>query len=429
MIEYEAIVVGGGPAGLMAAIQAKLTKPELSLAILEKGPRVGRKLIVAGSGQCNFTHIGETESFLGRFGGGSKPPGDPDEDGQRAPGTAGRFLKPALYAFPPEDFIAWLSARGVASVVDDYNGKVYPASRRSLDVLSAFTTELKALQVPIELNAGVSRVSRQDDWFVLHGEHEDFRCRHLLLATGGHTYQLTGSSGDGWNFARTLGHNVSDFGPALAPVHVEKFSWVDCAGISFRHWPLEIRDGERLVARNRGDVLITHTGLSGPGIIDASRWIRPGHDIIIPLGPFGSQPEAEQAVMALAARSPKRLVRTLVAELCQAERLADHLCALADIDAELRASSLDRDRRRLLCRYLAGTSFKVSRLGGLDEAMASRGGVSLDEVDPRSMQSRIVPGLFFAGEVLDVDGDSGGFNIQAACSTGYVAGRALAAGL
>ncbi|HAX37646.1 MAG: hypothetical protein A2087_06845 [Spirochaetes bacterium GWD1_61_31] len=429
MLHSDILIIGAGPAGLMAAIQAKTTAPAATVRILEKGPRPGRKLIVAGSGQCNFTHAGPVDSFLGRFGGGDKAAGDPDDDGQRSPGSAGRFLRPSLYAFPPEDFITWLAERGVPAVLDESNGKYYPASRRSLDVLEVFLAELRRLAVPIELNAAVGQARRDGDaagGFVVTDTREDFAGELLIICSGGHTYQLTGSAGDGWSLARSLGHNVTEIGPALAPVHVAKFKWVDCAGVSFKRWPIEIRRAGRVVARNRADLLITHTGLSGPAVIDASRWIRPGDEIVVPLGDFGTAQDAESALLELSGRHPKRLVRSLLAELCAADRLADHLCVQLALPADLRASSLDKESRRKLSLALAGSVFPVGSLGGLDEAMASRGGVRLDEIDPKTMASRQLPGLYFAGEVLDVDGDSGGFNIQAAWSTGALAGRSAA---
>jgi predicted Rossmann fold flavoprotein len=181
-----------------------------------------------------------------------------------------------------------------------------------------------------------------------------------------------------------------------------------------------------VVAKGYGDVLFTHTGLSGPGILDSSRWIRPGDELIMPLGPFGSVDEADAALQAACAATPGRQVRSLLAGFMP-KRLAEVLLGLAAVSGETRAAQLTRGSRQRLATGLGGEIFLVDRLGTLDEAMASRGGISLEEVDPKTMMSRLVPGLFCAGEALDVDGDTGGYNLQAAFSTGRLAGLSAAA--
>ncbi len=426
METYDIVVIGGGPAGLMAAIAAAKRNRDASVVLLEKGPRPGRKLLTSGAGQCNYTHEGDIEDFLGKFGGGSKMPGDPDEYGIRAVGSAGRFLKHAMYSFSNADLVDFMADRGVPSIIEE-NGKVFPESKRSLDILNAFTGQAESLGISIFTNVHVTKINNTEAGFAIQAQEDSFAAKSIVIATGGSTYPETGSTGEGWSFARSLGHMIAETGPALSPVYVDHFAWVDCAGISLKKIPVEIRAEGRTVAWNLNDVLITHTGLSGPGIVDASRWMRPGYEIRIPLGCFDRFDDAVSAMSDYARDNPRRLVKNMVTEFCAAERIALKLCQIAGVRDELKTAELPKGVRARLAQGITGESFIIAALGGFNESMASRGGVSLEEVDQKSMQSRLVPGLFFAGEVLDIDGDTGGYNIQAAVSTGWLAGNSAAA--
>lgn len=401
------------------------------MVVFEKGPRPGRKLLASGSGRCNLTHDGELAGFLGHYGGGEKPAGLPAEDGTRSPGSAGRFLRKALYDFDNEALRLWMAKRGLATEVDD-NGKVFPVSGKASDVLAVFLREAEATGVVIQASTGVDTLTRADHGFKLVSGSACWLAGSVIMAAGGHSYPALGSTGDSWRLAAGLGHCIVDPGPALAPVYIKSFPYTPCAGISLPGSTLAILRAGRLVAKGFGDVLLTHGGLSGPGVLDNARWIRPGDEVVLPLGPYGSVAEADAALQAACATNPARQVRSLLGELMP-KRLAEVLMGLASCPPETRAAQLTRSCRQRLATGLGGEAFLVERLGSLDEAMASRGGVALDEVYPKTMMSRLVPGFFCAGEALDVDGDTGGYNLQAAFSTGRLAGLSavefLASGL
>jgi predicted Rossmann fold flavoprotein len=445
MEHIDIAVIGGGPAGLMAAIAAAVHLaaarqrspsdafpgiPGTSrIVVFEKGPRPGRKLLASGSGRCNLTHEGDIGSFLGHYGGGERPPGNPADDGSRPSGSAGRFLRTALYGFDNEALRFWMAQRGLPTVADE-RGKVFPVSGKAADVLAILLREAEAGGVEIRLSSVVDRVSRNSlpgsgSGFKLASGSSSWLARTVVLAAGGHSYPALGSGGDSWRLAAGLGHCIVDPGPALVPVYVSPFSYKACAGISLPGSSLAIRRSGRIVAKGFGDVLFTHGGLSGPGILDSSRWIRPGDEVVLPLGSFGSVEGADAALQAACAVNPGRQVRSLLGELMP-KRLAEVLMGLAACSGETRAAQLTKTCRQRLATGLGGESFVVERLGSLEEAMASRGGIALDEVDGKTMMSRLIPGLFCAGEALDVDGDTGGYNLQAAFSTGWLAGLSVA---
>jgi hypothetical protein len=472
MEQVDIAVIGGGPAGLMAAITAagqlatarqeaentqeaadRQRSPSSAfvgpngtgrIVLLEKGPRPGRKLLASGSGRCNLTHDGDIGAFLGHYGGGERPPGNPAGDGNRSPGSAGRFLRTALYDFDNEALRSWMALRGLATEADE-RGKVFPVSGKATDVLAVLLREAEAAGVAIHVSTGVdslslkkasrkppprggeslARLPEPECGFELASGTSSWLARAVVLAAGGHSYPSLGSTGDSWRLAAGLGHGIVDPGPALAPVYVSSYSCKTCAGISLPGSSMAIRRNGKIVAKGFGDVLFTHEGLSGPGVLDSSRWIRPGDEVVLPLGPFGSVDEADAALQAACAANPGRQVRSLLGDMMP-KRLAEVLLGLAACPGETRAAQLTRISRQRLATGLGGEPFLVARLGTLEEAMASRGGVALDEVEPRTLMSRLVPGLFFAGEALDVDGDTGGFNLQAAFSTGRLSGMAAA---
>ncbi|MBN1242216.1 MAG: NAD(P)/FAD-dependent oxidoreductase [Spirochaetales bacterium] len=417
---FACLVVGGGPAGLFAAVSCAdalagrgLPPEARRVAVLEKGPRAGRKLLASGSGQCNLTHDADAEELLDHYGGPEK----------------GRFLKPALHAFPPLALLAWFRERSLEFSVEA-NGKVFPASRKALDVLRVLEAEALALGVEIRPGARAASVARYGDAFAVaaDGSPEPLRALTLVLATGGRSYPKLGSEGDGYALAAALGHRLVEPRPALASLSVKDYRFADYAGLSFPGARFSVRRGGRKSAEHSGDVLLTHEGLSGPGILDASRGITPGDSVELELA--GLSPEAfRERLSAELSRAPTAYVKNAVASCGVPKRLAEGLVEMAGAEPWVTGATLRREHREALVRLTAACPFEVEALAPWDEAMATAGGVALADVSPKTMESRLAPGLYFAGELLDLDGDSGGYNLQAAFSTGALAGRSAAAKL
>ncbi|MBU0928871.1 MAG: aminoacetone oxidase family FAD-binding enzyme [Spirochaetes bacterium] len=437
---FDAAVIGGGPAGLFAAIRyAGLSGGDARVVVLERKRNPCRKLLVSGSGQCNITHSGSMADFLPRYGGGAKP------------GAAGRFLRPALYGFSNDDLLDWFGERGLEFETEE-GGKVFPSSRRASAVLDVMLAEAARLGVTIRGDRRVLSLSRDGAAFditalsesgtsgeavvatepneagqsgeALDRQRESVRALAVLVATGGASYPGTGSTGDGYRLAASLGHSIVAPRPALAPAYSEPFALSPAAGLSFRGAGLTVRRGGKKVSYGEGDLLITHRGLSGPLVLDASRGIRTGDVLEARFAALGPDEFRARFDEVLSAR-PRRLARTALADCGLPRSLADLFCSLAGVSASALSADLRRASREALITLACACPVPVSALGGPDEAMATAGGVALGEVDPRTMESRLVPGLYFAGEVLDYDGDTGGYNLQAAFSTGAAAGGGM----
>jgi len=412
----DALVIGGGPAGLFLAARLAALLPGSGsgrVLVLEKMPAPGRKLLASGSGQCNISHEGPIRDFLDRY------------------GPAGRFFKKSLYAFSNEDLAAWFAERGIELEAEE-GGKLFPASRKASDILRALTDECEARGVSLltgkrVLALGLGQGLSSETAFTARTEGgESFGAPLLAIATGGSSYPGTGSSGEGLALAKALGHSIVPPRPALTPISLVDRSLCSLSGLSFSEIPFVQRRGGKKLGSFTGDVLITHEGLSGPGILDASRGFKPGDRLELDFA--GNGLEVFQAEFAyLVAASHRNLARSVLAEAGLPRRLAELILKLCHVDQELRCAQLRRESREAMALMAAAFPVEIAALGGFDKAMVTAGGVDLSEVDGATMASRLVSGLYFAGEVLDYDGDTGGFNLQAAFSTADAAARAMAA--
>jgi len=403
MMQYDVIIIGGGPAGLFTAIQCAMSG--LQVALLEKNKSFGKKLLLTGAGKCNLTQDGDMGAFLHHY------------------GTNSRFVKPCLYAFTNADFRKFLYNNNLSTVSVE-NGKVFPQSMRAIDVLNVFEKACRLNQVDMLTQTEVKHVSKDGELFVVNTERSTFYCRSLVISTGGVTFPQTGSTGDGHIFAKKFNHKIRSTKFALAPLAIKDFELSAFSGVSFEnlaftHW----REGKK-VGSYTGDVLITHRGLSGPGIMNHSRYMQK-HDVINLNFLGGSAEDAKCRLIALFAAGGKKLVRSVIYELDLPKRLADFLLRSAGVQADLKCAELTKAVRTKLLILLSEYQMEIKSVGSAQTAMVTAGGVSLADVSPKTMESRKVENLYFVGEILDVDGDTGGYNIQVAVSMGYVAAAAI----
>jgi len=393
---YDAIIIGAGPAGLSAARQLRHTKT----LVLEKMDQPGKKLLISGAGQCNLTHGGPMAAYKDHY------------------GSRWRFVKDALMAYTNEAYMRDLAKEGLTFVTMD-NGKVFPKSLDSQDVVQAMLNGIKPLKVYCK--QGVVNISKSDYWQV-QTDKATYQSHHLIVACGGHSYPKTGSTGDSYQWLKPLGLEGVALKYGLSPVYIKDFPWSALQGLSFKNVNLDLYQGKKK-GTYAGDLLITHFGLSGPLIINNSRYFSPGDEIRINFLPAYQAESLDQVLLKLIESSPKKLVVSLLQELALPNRLLPYLCQKAGIDKETRASDLAKKARKALVKEIVSASFEIDKVGKSHIAMVTTGGLATHEVNKKTFEVRQHPGLYFVGECLDVDGDTGGYNIQFAVSSGYLAGQ------
>jgi hypothetical protein len=406
-------VVGGGPAGLMAAIAA--AERGWKVVLLEQLDRPGVKLLATGGGRCNLTNTLPPDEFMRRF------------------GRQGRFMQPALAAMDSRGLRQFLDALGVPTHAPD-GVHVYPVSEKAQTVQQALRRHAAQLGVAVRLGVRVTGL-----WMAersLRGVETAggrVAAPRVVIATGGRSYPALGATGTGYDLARQAGHTIIEPTPALVPL-VTRETWPrQCAGVSVSPARVWIDLAKQSRVGVTGDILFTHTGLSGPAVLDLSGDVaallakRESVPLGIDLAPGTTVAEWSARFDRWQAAGGAKTVRTLL-DRCLPKSLAAAVSAAAGIDPGVRPAGLTRPQRRALAAHLAALPLTVIGTEGWDQAMVTRGGVSLKEIDPRTLESRRVAGLYFAGEILDLDGPSGGFNLQWAFSSGHLAGESSANG-
>jgi predicted Rossmann fold flavoprotein len=416
---YEVVVIGAGAAGLLAA--ARAADRGLRTLLLEKNRRAGVKILMSGGTRCNLTHATDSRGIVEAF------------------GEQGPFLHSALASLSPDDLVAMFEAEGVATKIEE-TGKVFPVSDRALDVLLALQRMLARSGAELQLGSPVLGIERNGDGYVLETPHGAVHADKVIITVGGQSYPGSGTTGDGYAWAKSLGHKIIPPRPALTPLTTSERWVVDLRGVTVPDVRIELTSsasnssepgrpapGARAsAASRRGSFLFTHFGLSGPAPMDISRIItaRPQAGEWQAICDFAPTVKAEQIIEQLQTagqRDGRRGVLNLIAELTP-RRLAEAIMQQAKTPADRRIAELSRSERNAIIDGLKRTAIPITGTLGFKKAEVTAGGVSRDEVDSRTMQSKLAANLYFAGEVLDLDGPIGGYNFQSAFSTGNLAG-------
>lgn len=401
------VVVGAGPAGMMAAATAAASG--LAVTLLEKNTMAGKKLLITGKGRCNVTTSCEKDRFFEQI------PRNP------------KFLYAAYAAFDNRDTMALFERLGVPLKVER-GERVFPQSDRSADVRDALVRHCKEQGVTFLHGRAVSLLAEDGAIVGVKTQGAPFPCEAVVLATGGLSYPATGSTGDGYRMAQELGHTIVPPRPSLVPI-VTWESWTEQAmGLSLRNVSLSLwREGEkRPLYRGQGELLFTHFGLSGPLVLTASAFVREGENyrIAIDCKPALSHEQLDARLVRDFSEIPNKDFSHALDKLLP-RKLIPIVVALSGISPQCKVHSISREQRRQLVDLVKALPLTVKGLRPMEEAIVTAGGVSTKEVDPKTMQSKLVKGLFFSGELLDLDAMTGGFNLQIAFSTGYLAGRSV----
>jgi predicted Rossmann fold flavoprotein len=412
VIVSDLVVVGAGAAGLATAIFAARAAPHLHVRCVDGARRIGAKILVSGGSRCNVTNRVVTEHD---FWGGSS-----------------RVVRNVLRAFPAPRAAAFFEELGVR-LHEEEDGKLFPDSNTSRTVLDALLNEAARLNIVIDTGHRVTAVRKDDEGFVVSFAGSEIRSRAVVIATGGRSLPKTGSDGAGYDLVRRLGHGYVQTTPALAPLVLDGGTHAALAGVSHGA-VLSLRVNGRIETRLEGSLLWTHFGMSGPVVLNMSRhWHRmrldgASVDVMVNLVPGESFESLEAWWLEQERERPRAQVATIVA-MRVPSAVADTWLRVAGIGPDVTMAHLPRDDRRRLIHALVETPVMVVDSRGYGYAEVTAGGIPLDEIDPATMQSRVCPGLFLVGEILDVDGRLGGFNFQWAWSSGWVAGHAIARAL
>lgn len=400
-MKFDGIVVGGGPAGMFAAITA--AKNGAHVLLLERNDRLGKKLLITGKGRCNVTNHCSWQEVM-----------------QNIPRN-GRFLFSALENFPPGEIESFFEKAGCALKVERGN-RVFPVSDKSQSVLDALKNELRKAQVTVKTARVRSLLTEEDRIAGVQTDTENIYANWVILATGGLSYPTTGSTGDGYRMAEEVGHTVTALEGSLVPLCVDGPDCPDMQGLSLRNVAVKLLDGKgKVLYKDFGELLFTHFGLSGPTALSASAHLKgEGCQLAIDLKPALEEGKLNDRILRDLQMYQNRTMENALTDLLPRSMIPVVL-RRAKIDSQLQANSLKKEQRRALVTLLKNFSFTISGKRPVEEAIITTGGIKVGEVNPKTMESKKLPGLYFAGEILDCDAYTGGFNLQIAWATAYAA--------
>jgi hypothetical protein len=401
------VIIGAGAAGMMAASVA--ADRGLDVTLVEKNNRVGRKILITGKGRCNITSDCEIEELI-----------------ENVP-TNGKFLYSAFYTFTNDDVISMFNNLGVKTKTE--RGKrVFPESDKAHDVANALEKQIKNKKVDIILNAKVDKIVCKDNKIekVILNNKKEIKCESVIVATGGLSYPLTGSTGDGYKFAKSVGHSVTDIKPSLIGMEVQEKFVEELEKLSLRNIAISVYNSKnKKVYDDFGELEFTKYGLDGPVIKSASCRMKDtskeNYKISIDLKPALDEEKLDKRIQKDFQKYTNKKFEKALDDLLP-KKLIPIIIKLSEIDKELVVHQISREQRKKLVHVLKNFTFTLKRYRPIEEAIITSGGIKVSEINSSTMESKLVKGLFFAGEVIDVDAYTGGFNLQIAFSTGYLAG-------
>lgn len=402
---YDLIIIGAGASGLFAG--ASLSKP-LNGLILEKSSGPGKKLLMTGGGQCNLTRSDSIKDFISHY------------------GDSGRRIRSVLYRFNNLAVMDFFHKQGVR-LFEREDGKIFPESLKAMDILSALVRCCWDNGFKVQYSSPVTAITETDRIYTVHCGNKKYKAKKLIVAAGGCSYPTSGSDGKIFTVLADLGIEIISPKPALVPVHVEDYPYGTLSGISVPEVAVNI-NGEKRTAFI-GDLLFTHNCFSGPVVLNASRYALKGAELRINYFPKTSLQQLLDKC-AYAARGNRKQLSTLLHDILNEssvipKRMIDLICLRVKVDSARKSSAVSRSDLSSVIGVLTDDRFVISDTGGFNSAMVTAGGVSLDEIDLKTLESKKYPGIYFAGEVLDVDGDTGGYNLQFAFSSAYAVAEAL----
>lgn len=415
------VIIGGGPAGMLSAISAGTNKNDVT--ILEKMNMLGRKLLITGKGRCNITSSIPIDEFI-----------------KNVPGN-GKFLYSCLNNFTNEDILNILKEEGLQTKVERGN-RVFPITDKSQDVLQALLNRLKKLKVKIEVGANVKEILTEQDIvngvkYIQGGKEKVIKADKVILATGGKSYSATGSTGDGYELAKKVGHTVTEIKPSLVPISTKGKDLEICRrmqGLSLKNVAIKIKDAKnnKIIYEDFGEMIFTHFGVSGPVILSGSAHllrykkedIRQGNiKLIIDLKPALDVQKLDDRILRDFSLEKNKIFKNSLDNLLP-KKMISTVIELSGIDQNKKVNEITREERVRLVQLLKNFEITLHDFRPIEEAIITAGGISIKEINPKTMESKLIKGLYFAGEIIDVDAYTGGFNLQIAYSTGYTAGGA-----
>lgn len=411
MADFDLIVIGGGAAGLMAAGRAAQTGAKVLL--LEKHEMLGHKLSISGKGRCNLTNTAPMVEFMGRF------------------GKKGKFLRQAFNNFFSDELMKFYQDKGV-EIKTERGGRIFPAGNDAIAIVNALVGWVEDCGVEVRMNSPVVSLEVSDSQLVgVTTSAQTIPCRTAIVATGGVSYPGTGSSGDGYQLTEKIGHSIVPIRPALVGLRTKGETAKLLQGLSLKNINTTLYINGKKHKERFGEMLFTHFGISGPVILMHSRHaidaLREGAEVIlsIDLKPALDEAKLDARLLREIKANGKKHFDKILKELLPS-KMIDVCCRLLDIPADTQCNQLSAAQRRRLKTWLKDFRFEITGNRSRLSAIVTAGGVSLAEIDPRTMSSRVVQGLYIAGELMDVDAETGGFNLQAAFSTGWLAGQSAA---